>query len=518
VLSSLGTGTVTLQNLSHFTGGNALGDGGGLLSMSAVTVTNSDISGNHAHSPNLVCTTSTPATCSGSGDGGGIAVDPGLISEVSNGDLSLDHSTLSGNTADDSGGGALVVGSVTSSNSTVSGNKAGTDEGTCYDGCSGGGIYTVGGIADTGSTFSSNQAGFCEECWADGGGIYTGGETSFVGSTITGNSTTCIDFCDGDGGGLLKGRGWLDSADVKGPTRAQSADRPTAQGTDPTNLSFTDTTVSDNHVSCEDPSVCDVSGGGFAAFDTPTIDVIRSTFSNNSAQWDGGAFDVFNSAPDGDTDVRVENSTITGNSSGVDGAMDVSNGDEFAINLTLVYDTIVGNVATGAPVAESTVTAQAGVHATIVEQPADLSVNSGDLTLFGTILALPQGGPNCVLFEGANVVTQGYNWTDDTSCIPTPAATDKVSSPNDPQLNALGAWGGPTNTMLPDTPLHGGVASPVIDAIPASACQTGAAAGVTTDQRGVTRPQLVGCDIGAVEVTQADYMVEAAVVTPKFTG
>jgi hypothetical protein len=48
--------------------------------------------------------------------------------------------------------------------------------------------------------------------------------------------------------------------------------------------------------------------------------------------------------------------------------------------------------------------------------------------------------------------------------------------------------------------------------------RTGAAAGVTTDQRGVTRPQLVGCDIGAVEVTQADYMVEAAVVTPKFTG
>jgi hypothetical protein len=72
--------------------------------------------------------------------------------------------------------------------------------------------------------------------------------------------------------------------------------------------------------------------------------------------------------------------------------------------------------------------------------------------------------------------------------------------------------------MLPLTPLHGGATSPVIDAIPAAACQTGIAAGITTDQRGVDRPQLVGCDIGAVEVTQQDLQVEAAVIQPRFTG
>ena len=73
-------------------------------------------------------------------------------------------------------------------------------------------------------------------------------------------------------------------------------------------------------------------------------------------------------------------------------------------------------------------------------------------------------------------------------------ATDDVATPNDPGLGTLGANGGPTQTMLPQPE------SPVIDAIPAAACQTGVASGITVDQRGVTRPQGPGCDIGAVEV------------------
>jgi len=139
---------------------------------------------------------------------------------------------------------------------------------------------------------------------------------------------------------------------------------------------------------------------------------------------------------------------------------------------------------------------------------------------FGTIVALPLGGgTNCFINtdKSGSIVSQGYNWSDDTSCGFT-EATDKVAAPNDPGLNALGAWGGPTATMLPLTPLHGGTTSPVIDAIPVAACQTGVAAGITTDQRGVTRPQMTGCDIGAVEVTLTDFQVEAAVIQPRFTG
>ena len=42
--------------------------------------------------------------------------------------------------------------------------------------------------------------------------------------------------------------------------------------------------------------------------------------------------------------------------------------------------------------------------------------------------------------------------------------------------------------------------SPLLDAVATADCQAGSAAGVTTDQRGISRPQGTGCDIGAVEV------------------
>jgi hypothetical protein len=53
-----------------------------------------------------------------------------------------------------------------------------------------------------------------------------------------------------------------------------------------------------------------------------------------------------------------------------------------------------------------------------------------------------------------------------------------------------------------------------LHAAPVSACQTGEAAGVTTDQRGVTRPQGAGCDIG-VEVA---VPVAPTTLTAAFTG
>jgi len=63
-------------------------------------------------------------------------------------------------------------------------------------------------------------------------------------------------------------------------------------------------------------------------------------------------------------------------------------------------------------------------------------------------------------------------------------------------------------TMLP---LSG---SPLLNFIPPSACRTGAAAGVTDDERGVTRPQGTGCEIGAAEVE----VVAPPVIQPTFTG
>ncbi len=56
--------------------------------------------------------------------------------------------------------------------------------------------------------------------------------------------------------------------------------------------------------------------------------------------------------------------------------------------------------------------------------------------------------------------------------------------------------GGPTPTLLPQS------GSPLIDGVAAASCQADGASGITTDQRGLARPDAgkATCDIGAVEV------------------
>jgi hypothetical protein len=68
------------------------------------------------------------------------------------------------------------------------------------------------------------------------------------------------------------------------------------------------------------------------------------------------------------------------------------------------------------------------------------------------------------------------------------------------------------------------VGSPLLDAIPPASCL------VDVDQRGVTRPQGTGCDIGAVEVEVIaptptptpspgpSQLPDAVLIRPRFTG
>ncbi|MGZ4715805.1 MAG: choice-of-anchor Q domain-containing protein [Acidimicrobiales bacterium] len=73
--------------------------------------------------------------------------------------------------------------------------------------------------------------------------------------------------------------------------------------------------------------------------------------------------------------------------------------------------------------------------------------------------------------------------------------------------------------------------SPLLNAVPTGSCQADGASGITTDQRGITRPQGTGCDIGAVEVevaappttsttstTVPSNAAAAVEATPAFTG
>jgi hypothetical protein len=138
------------------------------------------------------------------------------------------------------------------------------------------------------------------------------------------------------------------------------------------------------------------------------------------------------------------------------------------------------------------------VYATLTGN-TDANLDASSWQSFGSVLAQPQGGPNCT----AAATSNGYNFSDDASCGFT--GTGDTQNGGDPLLGSLASNGGATQTRLPQA------GSPLLDAIPSGSCQADGAAGVTTDQRGVTRPQGTGCDIGAVEV-------EVAVITVRFTG
>ena len=121
---------------------------------------------------------------------------------------------------------------------------------------------------------------------------------------------------------------------------------------------------------------------------------------------------------------------------------------------------------------------------------------------FGTVITGDGENDDCAV--SGDVTSQGYNYGDDDTCG-FDAGTDKASAPS-PQLGALASNGGPTMTQLP------ALTSPLLDAIPPAACL------VNIDQRGITRPQGTGCEIGSVEIEVVAAAPEAAVVTPKFTG
>jgi hypothetical protein len=113
----------------------------------------------------------------------------------------------------------------------------------------------------------------------------------------------------------------------------------------------------------------------------------------------------------------------------------------------------------------------------------------GTFVMFASVIAQNGFGPNCD--EGAKV-SNGFNFSDDASCnLQLPSDKEKAGSP---KLGALASNGGGVETLLP---LAG---SPLVDAIPKAHCHDDAGSKVSTDARGVARPQVNGCDIGAVEV------------------
>jgi hypothetical protein len=118
---------------------------------------------------------------------------------------------------------------------------------------------------------------------------------------------------------------------------------------------------------------------------------------------------------------------------------------------------------------------------------------SGTLVLKSTLLAGQTAGGNC--YGGGSASSDGYNLSDDSTCsFLTQTGDQNNSATAGLSPSGLQNNGGPTQTVALLS------ASSAVDAIPHSACTDAFRNLVSTDQRGVARPQGSGCDIGAYEL------------------
>ena len=251
------------------------------------------------------------------------------------------------------------------------------------------------------------------------------------------------------------------------------------------------------------------SDGGGLDYEGHSLTIAHSTIANNISGGFGGGIWAGVSA------TSMVNSTLSGNTADAAGGLE-GGGSE----LTLTYSTVVQNGfgEGSAPSCSQQITGASGhtggQAAAISPGDAQLVLSAeatgaaaGDaLTSFASVVALPLGGETNCSVDPASVDSQGDNYSDDGTCGFT--GTGDRQSAGDPGLGALGANGGFAPTQVPQP------GSPLLDAVPLDVCQAGSAAGITTDERDVTRPQGDGCDIGAVEVVVAAPLVLA----PRFTG
>src|SRR5437667_433445 len=166
--------------------------------------------------------------------------------------------------------------------------------------------------------------------------------------------------------------------------------------------------------------------------------------------------------------MTVSNSTLYNNSAGSGGGGGVQNTG----SISIAQCTIAGNGSAFG----------ANLHYFNGQPTASMTA------LAMTIVTAGVTGANCSTTTGGPVIVDnGYNLDSGTSCGF--STSNHSLNSTDPMLGPLASNGGPTQTMA----LMSG--SPAINVIPTSF----AGCNGSTDQRGVSRPQGAGCDIGAFE-------------------
>jgi hypothetical protein len=294
-----------------------------------------------------------------------------------------------------------------------------------------------------------------EECFPEpwrcsGGGVYNGGTLTLTDSTVHGNTSI-------SGGGIYNEATLTLEKSVVRDNRAEGAQHSAVAGGGIYNggtLTLIDSTVSNNSAFS--------AGGGVANIFGATATLTGCTVSRNAATLleYGGGGGISN---DGYGTMTLVNSTVSENSSPRGGAI-INSG-----TLTLMNSTLTSNG---------------------TEQGGDVQTEGGSVAVRNSLIDsdcsdFASGTPDVVSL-GNNIESPGNTCGFDTN-------KGDLFDVTAEQLNLgpLEDDGGPTMThaLLP-----GSVA---IDKIPEADCE------VTTDQRGVARPQGPACDVGAFELEVA---------------
>ncbi|MFL5798919.1 MAG: choice-of-anchor Q domain-containing protein [Actinomycetota bacterium] len=497
-------GPVTLTN-SHVvdnrasvssSSGSATAVAGGMASNGPVTLVGSTVSSNRAVASSSV--------------GSAVAVGGGLIGGTANVKFVMMSSHVDDNRATSiaatsatsvngglawSTGGDLVVQS-----STVSGNlatattTAGTDAAVAVTGgfAATFDVGTVAGLRMAGNQATATSSGGNATAVAGGFNASAGTKLTMTGARITGTrvtatgagTATAVNGGLESSGRLILRSSVVSTSTVRTDSGTGAATSVSAGLSQSGPLSMTKTTIDQNHlIARSDSSNAVAVSAGMSAGDQANItastisrNTIQATATGSStAQAQAAGIRLSGSPP-----IKVTNSTVASNiaraeSSAATGtAISIGGGiDSTADSLLLTNATLARNLV-------------GGVGATKTFRGGGLAVEGGTTTLKATILALntapAAGGPNCF----GPVASAGNNVLGTTAgCTFAHKPTDKLN--RNPQLGALANNGGPTLTLAL---LNG---SPALNVIAPAACA------VSTDQRGVHRPQGPRCDVGSYE-------------------
>jgi hypothetical protein len=230
-------------------------------------------------------------------------------------------------------------------------------------------------------------------------------------------------------------------------------------------------------------------GGGVFNAEAASLTVVDSEIRDNTA----GSLAAGGIYSGGE--LAIAGSTVAGNQAGSSGGFLVMQANAAFTNVTVTGNSVTGSCGAGTLEAAAAPSTLALEHATVTSNsafigPPGLCAAGGQasLRLAGTVLDNEDGSANCATMGGAPApASAGHNLESGDSCNLTAAGDRRHTAPG---LGPFQDNGGPAWTLAPRP------GSPLIDS-------GGACPPPSADARGLTRPQGLACDIGAVEVARS---------------